>query len=113
MEIIHKLLLFLHFLGLASLLGGFLVQLKGPDRRVVPAVLHGALTQLVTGVLLVGVLEMGDDPVNHVKIGVKLLIALVITVMAFGTRKYGSLGKGLFFSMFALSVVNVAVAVFW
>jgi hypothetical protein len=113
MEFVRNLLLFLHFVGLASLLGGFLVQLKGPDRRVVAAVLHGGITQVVTGVLLVGVLEGMDKDVNHVKIGIKLVIALFVTVMAFVLRKRGSLSNGLFFGLGGLALLNVAIAVFW
>lgn len=113
MEFVRNLLLVLHFVGLASLLGGFLVQLKGPDRRVVTAMLHGGLTQIVTGVLLVGVLEAMDKDVNQIKIGVKLVIALFVTVMAFVLRKRGSLSNGLFFGLGGLALLNVAIAVFW
>jgi hypothetical protein len=115
-EILRQVLLFIHFLGLASLLGGLLVQMKGPERRILAAILHGALTQLVSGVLLVGVLEGLDDPahpVNHVKIGVKLLIVLVITVLAWLNRKKPVISNGLFFGLTGLTLVNVAVAVFW
>ncbi|HEY6738612.1 MAG TPA: hypothetical protein VI076_07150 [Actinopolymorphaceae bacterium] len=114
MEFLRHLLLFFHLLGMASLVGGFLVQLGAANRRVNPAILHGALTQLVTGVLLVGLLESTDlATVDRAKIGVKLLVALVIVVLAWVTRKPPSLGKGLFFGMFVLSLLNVAVAVFW
>ena len=57
MEFLYNLIVVLHFVGLASLLGGFIVQMKSPDKGVNPAMLHGALTQLVTGVVLVGLLE--------------------------------------------------------
>ncbi|MGH3488028.1 MAG: hypothetical protein ACRDP8_08965 [Actinopolymorphaceae bacterium] len=116
MEILRQVLLFIHFLGLASLLGGLLVQMKGPERRIQAAILHGALTQLVSGVLLVGVLEGLDDPahpVNNIKIGVKLLVVLVITVLAWLNRKKPAIPNGLFFTLTALTLVNVAVAVFW
>lgn len=42
-------LLALHFVGLASLLGGFLTQMSAGTKRIVPAMLHGALTMLLTG----------------------------------------------------------------
>ncbi len=116
MEFVRQLLLFIHFVGLASLLGGLLVQVKGPTRRVLPAVLHGALTQLVSGVLLVGVLESLDDPahpVHNAKLGVKLAIVLVITVLAWINRRKASIPAGLFFALLVLTVVNVGVAVFW
>jgi hypothetical protein len=50
--------------------------------------LHASYLQLITGLLLVGVAEMGEGDVNHVKIGIKLVVAIVVTVFAFiGSRK--------------------------
>lgn len=116
MEFVRQLLLFIHFVGLASLLGGLLVQMKGPERKIVPAVVHGALTQLVSGVLLVGVLQGLDDPahpVDNAKIGVKLVIVLVITVLAWINRRKPTIPNGLYFLLLVLTLVNVGVAVFW
>jgi len=59
MQIVYDLLVILHFIGLASLLGGFLVQMSSAEKGVNPAMLHGALTQLVTGLLMVGLIESG------------------------------------------------------
>ena len=90
-EIIRIILVILHFVGLASLLGGFLVQVRAVaagQGKVVPAMVHGALTMLVTGLLLVGTIQMGDIyDVNNVKIAVKLAVAIVITVLVFVFRK--------------------------
>jgi hypothetical protein len=113
-EILRLVLVFIHFLGLASLLGGLLVQMKGPHRRIVPAVVHGALTQLVSGVLLVGVLEGPlDETVNHAKIGTKLAVTLVITVLAWINRSKPAIPTSLYGALLLLSVLNVGVAVFW
>lgn len=113
MEILRDVLVFLHFIGLAALFGGLFVQLKSDPRIVNNGVIHGALTQVVTGLLLVGVLEASDAEVNNTKIGVKLLVALVITVLAFANRKKTSIPNGLFFGLMGLTAVNIAVAVFW
>ncbi len=48
MDFVRNTLLVLHFIGLASLLGGFMVQIAATPRVVNNAMLHGALTQLVT-----------------------------------------------------------------
>ncbi|HSJ20959.1 MAG TPA: hypothetical protein VK964_10325 [Nocardioidaceae bacterium] len=114
MEILRDILAFLHFIGLAALFGGLFVQIKSDPRVVNSAVVHGVLTQLVTGLLLVGVLEgMDDVEVNNAKVGVKLLVALVIAVLAFANRKKSSIPNGLFFGLMALTALNIAVAVFW
>ncbi len=116
MTLATDIFLFLHFLGLGALFGGLFTQLRGTPRVVNPAVLHGALTQVVTGLVLVGLHEMREDPVPeqfHLKIGVKLLVATVILVLAFVHRKSSALGNGPFWTLLGLTVLNIAVAVFW
>jgi len=113
MEILHDVLVFLHFIGLAALFGGLFAQIRSEPRVVNAGVLHGALTQVVTGLLLVGVLEGLDEEVDNAKIGVKLAVALVITVLAFANRKKTSIPNGLFFGLMGLTALNIAVAVFW
>ena len=111
MEIVKDVVLVLHFIGLASLLGGFLVQMKSPTKRVEAAMFHGALTQLVTGVLLVGFAEMGDADLNHVKVGIKLLVAVVITVLVWRGRKATSIPTGVWGAIGGLTVLNIVIAV--
>lgn len=117
MQFVYNVLVFLHFVGLASLLGGFLVQMRSPEKGVNPAMLHGALTQLVTGLLMVGIVESNllpdEEPLNMMKISAKLLVVLVITVLAFiGRRKTGP-QVGLWGVIGGLTLLNVALAVFW
>ncbi|SHL13824.1 hypothetical protein SAMN05443637_1197 [Pseudonocardia thermophila] len=117
MEFLRLLLLFLHFIGMAVLIGAFIAQMRQkPEdggRRPSAGILHGALTQLITGLALVGIREGAlDMPVDHVKIAVKLLVVLVIVVLALvGRRK--SLNNALFGAVGVLAVLNVAIAVFW
>jgi hypothetical protein len=113
MEILLDVLLFLHFIGLAALFGGLFVQLRAEARVVNSAMLHGVLTQLVTGLLMVGVLEGLDETVDHVKIAVKLVVALVIAVLVFANRAKPSLPSGLYLGLMGLTVLNIGVAVFW
>lgn len=115
MQFLFNLLLVLHFVGLASLLGGFIVQMSSPTKGVNAAMLHGALTQLVTGVLLVGVVESDDDAdeLNMTKISVKLGVVLVITVLAFLGRKRQPPQVALWATIGVLTLANVVIAVFW
>lgn len=115
MEIVRDVLLVLHFVGLASLLGGFLVQMKPKTKKVVAAMFHGALTQLVTGVALVGMayaLGNGED-VDNAKIGVKLVVLVVITALVLRGRRQESVSTGVWGAIGALTLVNVVVAVVW
>jgi hypothetical protein len=121
MDILRQILDFLHLVGFAALFGGLFVQLRADARAVNNAMFHGILTQVVTGFLLVGLLESGrildagGEPVevDNIKIGVKLLVAVVIAVLVIANRKKPSLPDGLYFGLFGLTVLNVAVAVFW
>ena len=115
MIFLYTLILVLHFVGLASLLGGVIVQAKSSDKGVNPAMLHGALTQLVTGVLLVGIAESGavDEELNMTKIAVKLVVVLIITVLAFVGRKKPMPQTGMWAAIGALTLLNVVLAVFW
>jgi FtsH-binding integral membrane protein len=113
MDFLRDVLLFLHFIGLAALFGGLFVQVKAHPRVVNNAMFHGILTQLVTGLLLVGVLEAGDHEVDNAKIGVKLLVALVIGALILVNRKKQALADGLYVGLLGLTALNIAVAVFW
>ncbi|MFM8773482.1 MAG: hypothetical protein ACKOFP_06525 [Actinomycetota bacterium] len=116
MEFAYNALLVLHFIGLASLLGGFLVQMRTPDKGVNAAMLHGALVQLVTGVLMMGILEAGllpDETANVTKLSVKLGVVVVITILAFIGRRRTPPQVALWGAIGALTLVNVVIAVFW
>ena len=115
MGLVYDLIVILHFIGLASLLGGFLVQMSSADKGVNPAMLHGALTQLVTGLLMVGLIESGavDEEANMTKISVKLGIVVVITVLAFIGRRKQPPQVALWGIIGALTLANVVIAVLW
>src|SRR5262245_48388242 len=98
---------------MASLLGGALVQVRDADHVVNSAMLHGALVQVVSGLLLVGVLEGNDEPPDHAKIGVKLAVALVVALLCWVNRSKDVIPRGLFMGILLLTVSNVAIAVFW
>lgn len=117
MDILRQVLLVLHFVGLASLLGGVLVQItafRSRTARVLPAIMHGAWLQLISGVALVGVIEAGtDDHVNNIKVGVKLAVLIAITVIAFVNRKKTTPAAWVVPAIGVLTLANVVIAVFW
>ena len=81
MDFLQKILLALHLLGMAVIVGGWLVS-RGGDRF--PAVIvWAARIQLLTGVGLVGVIEADkSETLNYAKITVKIILALVVVAMA-------------------------------
>ncbi|MEU6816505.1 hypothetical protein [Streptomyces sp. NPDC046860] len=106
----------LHIIGIAALLGGFLTQMKAMGRgtaRFVPAMLHGAITMLVTGVILVGLDEANGHHVNNIKIGIKLALLIVILALVYVKRDEETVDKGMFGLVGALTTANVFIAVLW
>lgn len=113
MEFLKHLVVVLHFLGLAAIIGSAVFVARGVPT---PALVWGARAQIITGILLVGLAEAGDGDVNHTKIGVKLLIALAVAAcaeIANAREKKGQGNPNLVTAAGALAVVNTIVAVFW
>lgn len=111
MGIVTGILVVLHLLGWALVLGGLATRMRKPE---IPAgVLHGALTALVTGILLVGAIEMGGGDVNQVKIAVKLLVAIAVVVLVWRGQRQRSVTTGYLGAIAGLTVLNVVIAVLW
>ena len=127
MDLVRDITLILHFIGLALIIGPFIVQMRAHSGYSFGWVLTGASVQLVTGLLLTGLAEMrlADDPdmsVNHTKIAVKTVIALVIFVVALlAYRKQKKLASGdnerallpFLHTAGALAIANTVIAVVW
>lgn len=116
LEIIRLVLLAGHVLGLAAIIGTFFVQMRAKENFATGVVLAGAITQVVTGLALVGVSEAGGGDVNHIKIAVKASIAVIVLVaaiIAHVQRRRGGKVKPAFHTAGGLAVVNVLVAVLW
>ncbi|MER6834539.1 hypothetical protein ABT320_11150 [Streptomyces cellulosae] len=116
MDVLIHLFVGLHIIGIASLLGGFLTQMKAMGAgtaRFAPAMLHGALTMLVTGVILVGLNQAQDYSVDNIKIGVKLALLIVILGLVYVKRDEEKVDKGVFGLVGLLTVANIFIAVLW
>ncbi|EME21240.1 hypothetical protein [Rhodococcus triatomae] len=122
--------LILHFIGLAAIIGTYMTVAMRGVPQVLPGMMHGAFLQLVSGLALVGLNEANDADLNHTKVGVKLVIAIVITVLAvIGVRKVKEENAGtsggagalatasstatLAHVIGALAIANVIIAVVW
>ena len=116
MEIARDVLLILHFIGMAGVLGGLLAS----QSKLNKGVLHSALLALVTGISLVGIRYPLHDssPMewalpDNAKITVKLLILVAILVLGFRNAKKDSLSKNTWMAMTLLTVANIVIAVIW
>lgn len=116
MDVLIHLFVGLHIIGIAALLGGFLTQMKAMGQgtaRFVPAMLHGALTMLVTGVILVGLNQADDQAVDNIKIGVKLALLVVVLGLVYVKRDEETVDKRLFGAVGLLTMANIFIAVLW
>jgi hypothetical protein len=116
LETVRLVLLAAHILGLAAIVGTFFVQLRAKDGFATGVMLAGAITQVVTGLALVGVRQASDLGVNNIKIAIKLGIAvavLVAAIVAHVQSRRGGKVKPAFHTAGGLAVVNVLVAVLW
>jgi predicted membrane protein len=119
--IIKSFLVVLHLVGMAALLGGFLVQikaLKAKTAEILPAMIHGAWTAFITGLLLVGVREWelamgGGYDLDHSKIAIKSVIALIVLVLVLLKRKQKPVSGSALGTIGGLTFLNVVLAVFW
>ena len=112
MEVLRLALLYVHLIGFALLLGGGAAQYFAGKLRVNPAMLWGALIQLVTGLALAAPLPRPEQP-DPAKLAVKLVIALAIGAMVFFSRNRAEVNRGHFLATIGLTLVNAGVAVFW
>ncbi|GAA2496530.1 hypothetical protein [Terrabacter carboxydivorans] len=117
MDLVYNLIVALHLLGMAAVVGGWIAVRSG--RTVIAPIVWGARAQIVTGLALVGVASAINDPehtVNHTKIAVKLVIALVVVAAAEMGAARGRKGKdtgSLLDVAGGAAVVNVLVAAVW
>ena len=114
MEFVSHLFVLAHLLGMAAIVGSAVFVARGVST---PALLWGARVQLITGVILVGLAEAGDEDVNHAKIGVKALLAIGVAACAEIAAAKARKGEGerpqLVTAAGLLALLAATVAVLW
>lgn len=114
MEPLRLILLYVHLIGFALLLGGAAVQYASGVLRINWAILWGAIIQVLSGIALSAPLRGGGDrEPDPAKLVVKLVVALAIFAMTFFSRKREAVNRGHFLAIVVLTLANAAVAVFW
>ncbi|MDR7159292.1 MULTISPECIES: hypothetical protein [unclassified Arthrobacter] len=115
MIIVYNIMVFLHIVGAAMIVGIWIGNMKKPT--VHPRQFDGAALQLITGIVMMGLIPALDMDANYFKLGIKFAIALAVGVLAFiGRRKYKKgedISKGLAHSVGGLALLNVAIATLW
>ncbi len=114
MEALRLVLRYAHLIGFALLLGGTIAQYVTARLRINAPMLWGATIQVLTGLALAAPLRGGgDEEPEPLKLAVKAVIAVMIFVMVFFSRRRDVVNKGHFLAIAGLTLVNAAVATFW
>jgi len=115
MNIVYNIMVLLHIVGAAMIVGIWIGNMKKP--AVHPRQFDGAALQLLTGIVMMGLIPALDMDANYFKLGIKFAIALAVIVLAFiGRRKYKKdepISKGLAHSVGGLALLNIATATLW
>lgn len=113
MEIVYGLLVVTHLVGMAAVVGGWMVAQQAP--KILRPMVDGAYAQILTGVLLVGLAESGtaDVDLDNTKVAVKLLVGLAVAVLVFRHRRKESVSRVVLNAVGGLALVNVVIGVLW
>lgn len=113
MEILTHLLVAIHVVSAAAIVGGWFAHFRNPTVTV--SQWYGAIGMIVSGIVLFGIAMTGEP--NHMKLGVKFLIGVIVFVAALlGQRRRNrgeAVPKGLAHAVGGLGLINILVAVLW
>ncbi len=118
MEILRHVLVFVHLIGFALLFGGWAQQAFSGHKGVTKVMNIGLVVAAVAGLALAAPFGLAEgQELNHVKIGVKLGILLVIGaflgISQSKAKKHEAIPPVLFWGIGVLTAANAAIAVLW
>ena len=112
MSAINTVVYLIHILSVIGILSLLLHQWNKNPRRLNPGVLHAGLTALLAGIVMVGLHNSvkPDEPLNHTKVGIKLLVLIVILALGYKNVKKPELSKSVWLAMTGLTLLNIIIA---
>lgn len=116
MEIIKGILVVLHIVGFGAVFGSALAQLPAAKigrARITSGLFHGLNLMFLTGVLLVLMKYALGEPVDNLKISLKMVVLIVMIALTLMNRKKESVTGGIIGAIAGLGVLNVVLAVLW
>ena len=111
-NIIINAFLVLHFLGIASLMAGFLTGLKQIKTgiKVNAGVFHGAYLMLISGLVMAGLVD--PTKMHALIIAIKAIVLTVIFFVAYTYRKKETTPVWVVPTIFLLTLANIIFAIF-
>ncbi|RXZ72720.1 hypothetical protein [Agromyces albus] len=123
LENLRLVLLVTHFVGLGAIVGAYILQMPWRAGFDFSPVLVGSIVQLVTGIALIAVNEIGGNDIDTGKAITKLSITLVVLAAAITglvrsrvLKRSGRTDAALrpvLWGAGVAAIANIVVAVFW
>jgi hypothetical protein len=112
MSAINTVVYLIHILSVIGILTLLLLQWNKNPRKLNPGVLHAGLTALIAGAAMVGMHNSvkPDEPLNHTKVGIKLVVLIVILALGYKNVKKPVLSKSVWLTMIGLTIFNIVIA---
>ncbi|MFT3798363.1 Fe-S protein [Microbacterium sp.] len=115
MEILRHVVVLVHLVGFAVLLGAWVVEAVG-TRRITRLMTWGMAIAAVAGIALASPWGISYE-LNYAKLGVKLVVLLAIgALLGIGTarqRRTDAVPPALFWLIGILTLLNAGIAVIW
>ncbi|MGW9738553.1 dolichol kinase [Micrococcus sp. 140720015-1] len=113
MEILYSVLVAVHIIAAAAIVGGWFAHFKNPT--VTGSQWWGSVAMIGSGTALFGWAMTGEP--DHMKLGIKFLIGVIVFVAALLGRRRSNRGElvptGLAHAVGGLGLINILVAVLW
>lgn len=117
MQIAVDIFVILHMVGLGALFGGFFVQIKALKAGTAvmnPAMLHGGLTMLVSGLVLFALaIVKGISGFFVAKLIIKLIVLLGILALVLIYQRREHAPSWAVITVGGLTFVDICIAVLW
>ena len=112
MSAINTIAYVIHLLSVIGILSLLLHQWNKSPRKLNPGILHAGLTALIAGIVMVGLHNnvKPDEELNHIKVGIKFIILLIILVLGYTNVKKPELSKNVWLTMIGLTITNIVIA---
>jgi hypothetical protein len=123
LEIVRLVLLVIHLVGLAAIVGPFILQRSRKSGFEFAPMLVGSIAQLLSGAALIGVRKAEElaviEPKMAVKLGIAVVVLIVVLVAVVRQRRIRQAGgsdarlRPLLVLAGLLAIADIVVAVFW
>lgn len=112
MSAINTVVYLIHILSVIGILTLLILQWNKNPRKLNPGVMHAGLAALVAGIVMVMLHDSvkPDEPLNHTKVGIKLLVLIVILALGYKNVKKPELSKNVWLTMTGLTILNIIIA---